>query len=351
MAESTSPHTKPRRRWVQFSLRTLFLLVCLVCVLAAAVSYFMWQGRKQQMAVDAILQAGGNVYYDYQMDEQYSEPNTLADAQPADPWPPWIESFLGHDTLYSVAAVDFSTPDELGEEAFTALGALRGVKFLFLSSPSVSDDSLRHLAHWHSLETLILRCHNVHGDTLDFLENNPNLQTVEVTSCVISRHGLECIAKVTGLRSLTVTLGSDDDLNYLPQLKQLEYVSLLRSHLTGTTLEQLTSLEQLNYLSLRETEITDNNLGPLAELKALTFLDASYTNLGDSGLVAISQIKTLQFLHIPETRVTDSGLLKLASMPTLGTVIAIGTEITPEGVDALRAAQQDKQFQCVVRLQ
>ena len=55
--------SNPRRRWFQYSLRTLFVLVTVLCVwLAVTVE----RVRKQREAVEAIEALGGQVYYEYQ---------------------------------------------------------------------------------------------------------------------------------------------------------------------------------------------------------------------------------------------------------------------------------------------
>ena len=54
--------SKPRRRWFQFSLRTLFVLLTVLCVwLAVTVE----RVRKQREAVAAIEAVGGSVFYEY----------------------------------------------------------------------------------------------------------------------------------------------------------------------------------------------------------------------------------------------------------------------------------------------
>ena len=66
---------KPKRRWLQFSLRTLMVVVTVFCI---------WMGitakraRLQKQAVEAVLEAGGRIIYEHQ--ETNSDP----------PGPEWL---------------------------------------------------------------------------------------------------------------------------------------------------------------------------------------------------------------------------------------------------------------------
>ena len=61
--DSSRSARKPKRGWFQFSLATLFLVMT-----AGALWLGVWTGRarKQQRAVEAILERGGSVVYSYQ---------------------------------------------------------------------------------------------------------------------------------------------------------------------------------------------------------------------------------------------------------------------------------------------
>ena len=83
---------KPRRRWFQFSLRTLFVLLTVLCVwLAVTVN----RARKQREAVAAIEAVGGMVLYEHQYDD--SEP----------PGPKWLRELVGDEYFVSVDVVFF----------------------------------------------------------------------------------------------------------------------------------------------------------------------------------------------------------------------------------------------------
>ena len=103
---SDSP--KSKRRWYQFSLRTL--LVVSVAI-AAALGYFSDCVRTQRAAVAAIREAGGDVVYDWEYCDPQSAEAYLESIDRQPPIPKWVTEYLGDDVFYSVAVVNFGGVD------------------------------------------------------------------------------------------------------------------------------------------------------------------------------------------------------------------------------------------------
>ena len=59
--------SEPKRRWYQYSLRTLLIVMVLFCFLFAWVGVKIREGIKQRNVVEWVEQMGGEVYYDYQV--------------------------------------------------------------------------------------------------------------------------------------------------------------------------------------------------------------------------------------------------------------------------------------------
>ena len=60
---------KPRRRrWLQYTLRSLFMVMTLACVGMSWLGIKMRAARRQREAVTAIQKLGGWVRYDYEVD-------------------------------------------------------------------------------------------------------------------------------------------------------------------------------------------------------------------------------------------------------------------------------------------
>jgi hypothetical protein len=66
LAESPSTAPKPRRRWWQFSLRTLMVAMLVLGVLFGLFAIRLERARRQAAAVATIRSVGGEVFYDYE---------------------------------------------------------------------------------------------------------------------------------------------------------------------------------------------------------------------------------------------------------------------------------------------
>ena len=95
---TTAPTTMtPRRRWLQFSLRTLMVLVLVLGCGMGWFAYELQQAQRQRDAVEAIRNLGGIVAYDYQVS---------ASRLRRMPPPEWARRLVGDDFLANVVLVD-----------------------------------------------------------------------------------------------------------------------------------------------------------------------------------------------------------------------------------------------------
>ena len=65
--DATATTPKLKGRWLQYSLRTLLVVVTLFAVLCSWLAVEIQRIQRQQKAVAAILKMGGQVEYDYQL--------------------------------------------------------------------------------------------------------------------------------------------------------------------------------------------------------------------------------------------------------------------------------------------
>ena len=141
--------SKPRRRWFQFSLRTLFVLVTVLCVWLAMTAN---RARKQREAVAAIEAMGGTVYYDYQID---STVTFLRRAKPDGQ--KWLRELIGKEYFVSVYGVNFRNTRVTDSDLEHMKMMLTNLQWLNLESTQVTDAGLEHLKGLTKLVLLDIR--------------------------------------------------------------------------------------------------------------------------------------------------------------------------------------------------
>jgi hypothetical protein len=117
---------KHHRRWFQYSLRTLFLLMLLVSIGMSWVAVKKQQGRREREVAAAIEKMGGYVAW-----SPLSQPQ-------------WLRRLLGDDFFCSVYTVSLYRTD-ITDAGLEHLKALRQLIGLTLSETQVTDASLVHL--------------------------------------------------------------------------------------------------------------------------------------------------------------------------------------------------------------
>ncbi len=138
--------TTPRRRWFQYSLRTLLLVMLLVSIGMSWFAVKVQKARRQRTVVEAIKKLGGEVKFDYEYGDQL--PGNSAD-------PGWFRNLLEEDFFATVVYVSFIdsrvTDDDL--ESLKELTQLRGLNFC---GTQVGDAGLEHLRELSHLKHLFL---------------------------------------------------------------------------------------------------------------------------------------------------------------------------------------------------
>ena len=288
MSQFTGP-PKHKRRWYQFSLWTLLVVMTLFTVGVGWIGSRMHRARANrdrgasvekeiEETAAKIEKLGGEVTSAYKQRRQQTWLEELFD-DPGGPDDP-----VGGLT---VERVDFS--HVCTDAGLVHVGKLTNVERLSLYRSDITDSGLEHLKTLTHLEEL-------------------NLDSTMVTDA-----GLEHLKGLRRLRELNLanTKVSDAGLEYLKGLTNLDFLDLTNTQVTNAGLEHLNRLTKLDFLDLSETRVTDEGLIHLKGLSNLRRLDLGGTQFTDEGLIHLAGLTNLRELHLLGTSVTDVGVKKL----------------------------------------
>ncbi|HVX61727.1 MAG TPA: hypothetical protein VHC19_14025 [Pirellulales bacterium] len=320
-----------KRRWFQFRLRTILLLVIVASLALAPLGMRLDRIRRQQPAIVAVENAGGAVWivrkpvnsptpfpglstvYDSQRRDAGALWQVVEDAQYGEAVCVCFPSASPNSQLgnWSGAAVSVDGQDvamhangewyvhgnsrELWRNyhdrrqqqpfAWSTLEALPYLKILDLGDRPVSDEDLKQIGGTTDLHALLARNANVTDEGLAFAGRLKGLRILSLGGAAITDAGLKSLAG----------------------LERLEVLELDHSQIRGGGLKHLAAMSQLKLLSLRHTPLTDEGLEQLAkltELRRLYFYDTAVT---DAGLARLRPLKKLEILHLGKTGVTFAG--------------------------------------------
>ncbi|MCY2987157.1 MAG: hypothetical protein NTY19_04715 [Planctomycetota bacterium] len=361
---------KPRRRWLQFSLRTM---LALTVVLGCG---FGWLGTKVKAAKeqDGALQALsgiGAVRQDYPSEV----PPKWRALIPEDLVPRWARDNLFDD----VTGLTFTLKDgfhawgPIGQNpgcvdgSLVPLARLPDLRFVGLAGTHITDNGLRHLTGLRSLECLNLGLTSVSDAGLMHLKPLVNLERLILANTQVTDAGLVQLKDRTRLQVLVLgndlivpphyrhrgqiqqerltrrkkwfpwtTRITDAGLLHIRALTRLRQLDLCSTGVTDAGLIHLNTLTMLKSLAISNTQVTDAGLVHLREFAELEHLDVSNTLVTDAGLEDLRTLTKLQELDLAGTKVTDGGLVHLADLMSLRQLWLEDTSVSDDGVMRLR---------------
>jgi hypothetical protein len=145
-----------KRRWFQFSLRTMLLAVLVVSMLLSWVACEMQEGTRQRAALQAVKELGGRVNYDH---PNRKTTRSALTRYVEDHFPRGISLIV----LEGPAVCDASLEQLSMLTHVTRLNILR--------APNVTDAGLEHLKGLTSLESLILQDTQVTPEGVERLQH------------------------------------------------------------------------------------------------------------------------------------------------------------------------------------
>ena len=279
--------TTKRRIHLRYGVRSMLLLLTLVCIFVARQTHL---ARKQKQAVASILEGGGSVIFDYQVDKSY-----VLKKDPELPAPEWLCRLVGEEFFVDVIYVQLAT-DKAIQSGLPHISSLPGLRILELKGTALDDEGLRHLANLRELERLDIYKSSISGAGLAHLKACQNLTTLLLEHSPLGDEGLLHLRR---LRSLTDV-----------QLDHTQVGNVGLSHLRGHA--------RLRWLSVNYTQVTDEGLAHLSTLQQLQALDIVGTMLNGEGLGYLERIPGLQEVTIPHEVVESNACADLqAALPNL----------------------------------
>ncbi|MEX0613622.1 MAG: hypothetical protein WD229_16005 [Pirellulales bacterium] len=223
--DTTTIRARParlRRRWLQYSLRWLLVIVTLSGI---GLGLVVRRAERQRKAV-AEVRASGEAWYKFEV----SPPPAVRGELPG---PDWLCRLLGVDYFAEVtnATLAFSATDA----TVAHLSGLTSLKELSLYGTRVTDPGLAHLSGLTSLQWLSLDRTQVGDAGLAYLSGLTSLQVLWLDGTQVGDAGLAHLSGLTSLREL----------------------SLEGTQVGNPGLAHLSGLTSLRVLSLRGTQVTD----------------------------------------------------------------------------------------------
>jgi hypothetical protein len=170
---------KRKRRWFQFSLRTLLVLVLVASLPCRWLAVKIQQKERERRAVEAIWDLGGWVLYDFEV--QGTE--ALG--------PSWLRKLLGEDFFSDVTYADLIYR-KVSDDGLQYLKSLTNLEELDLTNTQCIDDGLQDLVKGlTNLQGLDLSETHLTDDGLQHLKGLTNLEMLDLTNTQATPEGIE----------------------------------------------------------------------------------------------------------------------------------------------------------------
>lgn len=163
----------PKRRWAQFSLGSLILVVTVLCI---ALGTWAARAERQRRAVAAVEAFGGNVLYAVPEDRE-AIPKTF------------LRRWLPRDYLGEVGRANLSNT-AVTDAGLDNLRALKGLRQVYLDGTQITDAGLVHLEGLRGLQVLSLEFTQVTDAALLHLRGLTGLRILYLDETGVTDAGL-----------------------------------------------------------------------------------------------------------------------------------------------------------------
>jgi hypothetical protein len=176
---------KPKRRWFQFSLRTLMLFVTVWAMPCCWVSVRMREASRERETAEAMWKLGARVGRQGR--------------------PRWLWSLLGDYCFKSVTSVEFKEGTQVTDATLERLEGLSELLRVHLDGTTITDAGLEHLEGLSQLKMLHLDNTKVTDAGLEHLTGLSQLEVLDLNGTLVTDAGLERLRGMSRLGLLGVS--------------------------------------------------------------------------------------------------------------------------------------------------
>jgi len=368
---------KFRRRWWQFRLRTLLLMLTLISVGLALMGIPLAEHYREQRIVAPIEADGGRVSQRFASRLGSSVLSMAVGSRPymrvrsienANATP--IENLQRLDELHHLSSLALRGVT-LSDENLKDIARIPSLKSLDISGSTVTDAGLQHLRGHKELSRLNVAGTPISDAALEQLEatlpqanhllRQRAVDELVARGCTIkpssdplaasftavhlyrgwTAKDLRHLQRLPGLTRLYATNVSftSKSIAQIGKLTSLEVLHVRNGALPIGVLRHLTPLTKLRSLQLESVSVHDEELSHIGAFSELTGLCLDRTRVTGQGLVHLRSLERLEHLSLQYVRgIYDIDLEALHPLKNLRTLAVPNARITDVGVDRLNKA-------------
>jgi Leucine-rich repeat (LRR) protein len=228
--------------------------------------------------------------------------------------------------------------------AVKALSAFKGLTTLDLSYLKITDESLQNVEQLPDLVSLDVSGNKITDAGLKRIGKLKTLRVLKLWTTEVTDDGLKHLRGLDRLEELHLAQTSVTDkgvaqLAGIGRLRKIELLNML-APITDESLPHLAKIDSLEEIGLGRTKITGAGLSEFRQLPNLRVLDLSHNPLSDEGLKQLGELTQLRVLHLNCVEMKGPWLKRLASLTNLHTLALGVCHVNDEGLAALAPLKQ-----------
>ncbi|HEY4308210.1 MAG TPA: hypothetical protein VGN12_02060 [Pirellulales bacterium] len=323
------------------TLRGMLVITTLLAVGMAFIGTKVKQARDEKAIAAEILRAGGRVRYEHYGIDSSTAQNSRT----------WFEQWIDLDLESHVINATLSGPT-VTDDTIAHLAGLPQLRYLLLNNTNVSGTGLAKLAQLQSLRTLWIS-----GNTTDPLTDEAlaaiarlpaltvlsmqkhDAQSTRQPGAVLGPDALTPLARMPALTQLELSGPGfrDEHFRQLPQHKRLFTLSLTGTGVSDAGLAGIAvAMPELRSLRITSCPLTGVNFACLRSCQNLNSLSLYQCAITDDDVAGIAQLDELRFLTMSrDFQLTDEALRHIGVMTNLTWLDVQGAWFTDNGAQHL----------------